>query len=421
MTACPLNSEPIGSSCECKKGFVAQDGKCLPPGLPQGAGYCEAVAGNPIIPATGDKLQTERDYLDPAVHPLNLVRTYRMSLAEDHYQASTSLDATWRHEHEPRMFYVDGLGGASQDSATFEFGDGSVKSFSRYRGSGIWVADGSADTLTQSEGTYLYQNADDGSTWQFDEIGKLLAHTQRNGWIRAYSYSAGSGLLTQVQNQFGRLMTFSYGNNGKLSTVTVAGVIQLRYQYDGMSRLSSVQFADNSIKTYLYENANFPYALTGIVDELGVRFATYAYDAQGRGISTQHAGGADLHSVSYASAGVATVTDPLGTQRTYNYGTAKGQLAVTGADKPSGISASSAASRVQDANGFITQETDFLGVSTMYTWDINRRLPLTTTKAAGLPEVQTTTTQWHPSFKLPVLVTEADRTTAYTYDTQATS
>jgi len=316
------------------------------------------------------------------------------------------------------MFYVDGLGGASQDSATFEFGDGSVKSFSRYRGSGIWVADGSADTLTQSEGTYLYQNADDGSTWQFDEIGKLLAHTQRNGWIRAYSYSAGSGLLTQVQNQFGRLMTFSYGNNGKLSTVTVAGVIQLRYQYDGMSRLSSVQFADNSIKTYLYENANFPYALTGIVDELGVRFATYAYDAQGRGISTQHAGGADLHSVSYASAGVATVTDPLGTQRTYNYGTAKGQLAVTGADKPSGISASSAASRVQDANGFITQETDFLGVSTMYTWDINRRLPLTTTKAAGLPEVQTTTTQWHPSFKLPVLVTEADRTTAYTYDTQ---
>jgi YD repeat-containing protein len=363
-------------------------------------------------------LQTERDYLDPAVHPLNLTRTYRMSLAGDHYQTNTSLDATWRHEHEPRMFYVDGLGGASQDSATFEFGDESVKSFSRYRGSGIWVSDGSADTLTQSGGIYLYQNADDGSTWQFDEIGKLLTHTQRNGWVRSYSYGAGFGLLTQVQNQFGRVMTFSYGSNGKLSTVAVAGVVQLRYQYDGMSRLSSVQFADNSIKTYLYENASFPYALTGIVDELGVRFATYAYDVQGRGISTRHAGGAELHSVSYGATGVATVTDPLGTQRTYNYGTAKGQLAVTGADKPSGISASSAASRVQDANGFVTQETDFLGVSTMYTWDINRRLPLTTTRAAGLPEVQVTTTQWHPSFKLPVLVTEADRTTAYTYDTQ---
>jgi hypothetical protein len=61
---------------------------------------------------------------------------------------------------------------------------------------------------------------------------------------------------------------------------------------------------------------------------------------------------------------------------------------VTGADKPSGTGNSSAASRVQDANGFITQETDFLGVNTMYTWDINRRLPLSTTKAAGLPEAQ---------------------------------
>ena len=121
--------------------------------------------------------------------------------------------------------------------------------------------------------------------------------------------------------------------------------------------------------------------------------------------------------MSYAT-GAATVTDPLGTQRTYNYSTNKGKLAVTGSDKPSGTGNSSAASRVQDANGFITQETDFLGVNTMYTWDINRRLPLTTTKAAGLPEVQTTTTQWHPSFRLPVLVTETGRTTAYAYDTQ---
>jgi YD repeat-containing protein len=64
----------------------------------------------------------------------------------------------------------------------------------------------------------------------------------------------------------------------------------------------------------------------------------------------------------------------------------------------------------------VTQETDFLGVNTMYTWDINRRLPLTTTEAATLPEARTTTTQWHASYRLPVLVTESMRTTAYTYD-----
>jgi YD repeat-containing protein len=71
---------------------------------------------------------------------------------------------------------------------------------------------------------------------------------------------------------------------------------------------------------------------------------------------------------------------------------------------------------VQDSNGFITQETDFLGVTTMYTWDINRRLPLTVTQAATLPEARTKTTQWHASYRLPVLVTEPGKTTAYTYD-----
>ncbi|UUZ65161.1 hypothetical protein LP417_11255 [Polaromonas sp. P1-6] len=110
------------------------------------------------------------------------------------------------------------------------------------------------------------------------------------------------------------------------------------------------------------------------------------------------------------------MTDPLGTQRSYNYGTSQGKLAVTAASLPSGSGGSDAASRVQDANGFVTQETDFLGVSTMYTWDINRRLPLATTQAAGRLEAQTTSTQWHPSFRLPVLVSEAGRSTAYTYD-----
>jgi YD repeat-containing protein len=189
-----------------------------------------------------------------------------------------------------------------------------------------------------------------------------------------------------------------------------------------LGRLSTVSFPGTSggtvSKTYLYENTTYPQLLTGIIDELGNRLTTYAYDADGRGTSSEHAGGADLHTVSYGAAGVATVTDPLGTQRTYSYGSTKGKLAVTGADKPSGSGNSSAASRVQDADGFVTQETDFLGVNTMYTWDINRRLPLTTTQAATLPEARTTTTQWHASFSLPTLVTEAGRTTAYTYDAQ---
>ncbi|WP_164483768.1 MULTISPECIES: DUF6531 domain-containing protein [unclassified Polaromonas] len=231
-------------------------------------------------------------------------------------------------------------------------------------------------------------------------------------------------LLISVTNQFGRSLNFAYNAASQLVNVTASDGQVTSYAYDSTTagaRLTTVTYpgsvSGTASKTYLYESTTFPRLVTGIVDETGNRLSTIAYDSLGRAISSGYAGSADLYSVSYATAGVATVTDPLGTQRSYSYGTAKGQLAVTGADKPSGTGAPSAASRVQDANGFVTQETDFLGVNTMYTWDINRRLPLTTTEAAALPEARITTTQWHATFRLPVLITEAGRTTAYTYDT----
>ncbi|RZA15192.1 MAG: RHS repeat protein, partial [Proteobacteria bacterium] len=161
----------------------------------------------------------------------------------------------------------------------------------------------------------------------------------------------------------------------------------------------------------------FPQALTGILDETGARWGSFAYDTQGRAISTQLAGAVSSYQVSYPSTGSATVIDPLGTSRNYSYGTAAGKLAVTSGSLPSGEGEPDAASRVQDANGLVTSETDFKGVKTTTTWDTVRRLPLTVVRAAGTPEAQTTTTQWHPTFSLPALVSESGRSTAYTYDT----
>ncbi|WP_307701657.1 RHS repeat-associated core domain-containing protein [Variovorax paradoxus] len=92
-------------------------------------------------------------------------------------------------------------------------------------------------------------------------------------------------------------------------------------------------------------------------------------------------------------------------------------MAVRYATLPSGSRHPDMGWRVQDANGLITSETDFNGVVTKTTWDVVRRLPTTVVHASGTPEAQTVTTQWHPTFSLPTLVTEAGRTTAYTYGT----
>ncbi|MDP3229107.1 MAG: RHS repeat-associated core domain-containing protein [Acidovorax sp.] len=73
-------------------------------------------------------------------------------------------------------------------------------------------------------------------------------------------------------------------------------------------------------------------------------------------------------------------------------------------------------SRSQNGLGLITNETDFKWVKTNYTWDITRRLPLTITKATGTAEERITSLQWHPTYRLPSLVSEPGRSTTYTYD-----
>jgi YD repeat-containing protein len=420
-------------------GMVCTPVPAVPPEtekLPQKCDCDGLQAGNPILPATGEKTASQTDLSGQGADALSLVRHYRSGwagISGRNLAVNPALSQAWSHNHAVSIKW-DGVAGTANSVARLIFGDGNVRDFGWDVGSGSWSAGNSADSLAANAAGLLYKRLDDDSLWQFDAAGKLLTVTRRNGWTTSYTYSTSStpitiapepGLLITVGNQFGRTLNFAYNAGSQLASVTAGDGQVISYTYDGTtaaSRLLAVTYpgisGGTASKTYLYENAAFPQLLTGIKDEMDMRLATYAYDAQGRGISTQHAGDADLHTVSYGVAGVATVTDPLGTQRSYNYSTNKGKLAVTGADKPGGTGASSAASRVQDANGFITQETDFQGVTTLYTWDTNRRLPLSTTRAAGLPEVQTTSTQWHATFRLPVLVTEAGRATAYTYDTQ---
>jgi YD repeat-containing protein len=385
---------------------------------------------NPIIPATGEKVLDHQDYAGQGPAALSLTRNYRSGRVVGAMTGSAraGLGQTWSHNHITRL-EGDGI------TARVLLASGSIRAFTWEGTTSSWKPVDSIDSLAANPAGFLYKRLDDDSSWQFDSVGKLLTVTQRNGWVTTYTYSSAStsanvapvaGLLISVSNPFGRSLDFAYNTAGQLTSVTAPGSQATTYGYDGTadtSRLTTVRYPANTglgtvSKTYLYESASFPQLVTGVIDEKGTRLATYAYDSQGRAVSSQLAQGAELYSVSYpASAGGATtVTDPLGTARSYNYGIAQGKLAVTGADKPSGAGNSSAASRVQDTNGFVTQEMDFLGVNTIYTWDINRRLPLTTTKAAGQPEAQTSATQWHATYRLPVLVTEAGRTTAYTYD-----
>lgn len=294
--------------------------------------------------------------------------------------------------------------------------EGYVRSFVLPSGSSTWSPSNSADALVQSSsGGWTYKRADDDSVFNFDAGGKLQSKMEPNGWTSSYTYDA-AGRLANVSNAFGRTLSFVYNGGGQLVSIVIPDGRLISYAYDIAGRLTSVLYPDGKTRSFFYEKAYFPQALTGIVDEAGVRWGTFAYDGSGRAISSVLAGNVARYQASYPSSGIATVIDPLGTSRSYGYANSAGKLAVISGSSPSGSDESDAASRVQDTHGLITAETDFKGIATTTTWDAARRLPITVVHASGTPDAQTVATQWHPTFSLPVLVTETGRTTAYTYD-----
>jgi YD repeat-containing protein len=183
------------------------------------------------------------------------------------------------------------------------------------------------------------------------------------------------------------------------------------YKSSADNVLASITHPDGSIRQYHYENTKYQAALTGITDERGVRYATWSYDANGRAISSEHAGGVDRTTLTY-NANSTTVTDPLGTSRTYNFATILGVIKNTGVSQPGGSGCGPAAeSLTYDVNGNISSRTDFNGKKTIYTYNLTRNLEISRTEGlsgsgAALPETRTLATAWHATWRLPVEVNE---------------
>ncbi|WP_235507905.1 DUF6531 domain-containing protein, partial [Variovorax sp. Root434] len=340
---CPANSTLKNGACSCNFPLQqdATNTSCIAAALePPSCRIDGANTATPILPATGEKYRSETDWSDSGPGALSFTRTYRSNWAGDSTRASNPMGQVWAHNHSTKLV-------ASPTSAplgvTITTGEGYVRTFGKPAGATTWSANNSVDTLTQqSSGGWTYHRADDDATLSFDGSGKLQTEADRNGWATAYAYN-GAGQLASVANGFGRTLTLAYSGAGQLTTVTTPDARVIVYGYDGTGRLSSVMYPDGKARSFVYENASFPQGLTGILDESGMRWGTFAYDSTGRAISTQLAGSVDSYQVSYPSTGSATVIDPLGTSRNYSYGTTQGKLAVTGGSLPSGEGKSDAA------------------------------------------------------------------------------
>ncbi len=422
---CPAGEVPnrnSGTGCSkpkpCKGGCCSGDGKGAGPGEDGGEG--DAYEGNPCNVITGNKYEKVTDFSTSGPHRLAFVRHYNSQSDQ-----RTALGGIWRSNFDRKLVPV----GSSRMDAWRPSGR-----YVTFKLVGTdWVAgDGHAymtERLIQDAGGWRLIDADD-TVETYDAARRLTSIRRRGGYEQTLAYNA-AGQLESVTDSYGRQLTFAY-TNGRLTAVTDPDGGVYRYVYDRSisylpvpDRLIAVAQPDETpfdpdddpTVTYLYEDPAHPFGLTGIVDENGSRYATYAYDAEGRATLSEHAGGAERIDLAYNLDGTTTVTGPLGVQTVYHFTTIQSLPRITLKQRLATANFPAAsASFTYDANSFRTGYTDYEGTQTTYVVDA-RGLQTSRTEAAGTPEARTITTTWHGGFRLPTLIVAPGRTTTFVYDT----
>ena len=390
-TSCPAGSSRIGTVCV--DGGPKNSGK--PP--------CDLLTANPINAGTGNKYQEELDITGIPGFPQGVshftnsqvANTFGWSFNWEAYRVSS--------EGVPPTVATLQRPGNKQYRYTLQ--------------GGVWVSDSDvtgklARLVNGSISTtgWRYTTAD--GDVEIYKLGVIESITNRQGlkWVYAWS-----GSNFTVTNSFGRSLVFGTDAQNN-RTMNVFGGGMYTYRNDANNNLASITYPDGKVRTYLYEDSRFPNALTGIIDENNVRYATWAYDAQGRAISSEHAGGVDKVTLAY-NTNSTVITDARGNVRTNNLSTVLGVVRSTGSSQPGGSGCGPASSAITyDANGNVASRSDFSGASTTYSYDTVRNLETQRVEAGSQPEARSFSTQWHGIWPVPVKVAGPNRLTSFVYN-----
>ena len=112
------------------------------------------------------------------------------------------------------------------------------------------------------------------------------------------------------------------------------------------------------------------------------------------------------------------VTNGLGKATIYRFQKFNHESRVVAIEgEPSANCPNSNSTFTYDDRGLLKTKTDNKGNVTAYEYN-ERGLEISRTEASGTREARTITTAWHPTLFLPVIVTEPNQITYYSYDAQ---
>jgi YD repeat-containing protein len=414
----------------------------VPPSCPCNATDAGATAtntgqvsgGEPIDIGSGNVSYRITDYQTAGQNPLAFTRYYNSAGSITSF--AKTLTSNWRSNFDG---YIDIV---SSNAVNVERGNGQVLTFNL---SGTtWVPDTDVDvTLTHSGSTWTLTDEKDtvetytsviylvaGAVVTIPNGGQLNSRKYRNGYTQTLSYN-GANQLVSVVDSYNRKLSFTY-SAGLLQQVTTPDGTTISFGYSpvsvaaqgiillGNNALTSVSYSTSPLtsQTYLYENTALPFALTGVIDENGNRFATWTYDSKGRGLTSQQGAGANLTTITYNDTdGSRTVTNPLGQVESFKFTTLQFVPKITEIDRQATATTASAKRLfTYDTNGYIATETDWNANQTSFV-NNSHGLPTTITEAVGSSVSRVTTIAYNTTFvHLPATITTPGLTATFTYD-----
>jgi RHS repeat-associated protein len=359
--------------------------------------------GDPINETTGNVYEVFNDYGGYGPCPLVFNRYYN-SLGT----RTAPIGVNWSHRYSASII------GATATTVVVIRPDQRQLTFSLKQGR--WSSDADVnDRLVEQTtssgvvtGWVLTTGSDNVET--YNASGTLLSIATRSGLTQTLSYN-GLGQLVRVTDQFGHALSFTYDSNHRLFTMTDPAGRVTTYAYDSNDNLKSVTWPGGSMQQYLYENASLPNCLTGIIDESGVRFATFSYNSNIQAITSTLAGGVSAYAFSYSN-GSTTTKDALGRTTTFDYTQLHGIAHTANVIEPLPSGSTAKNAWTYDTNGNVTSYTDFNGNKTSYSYDLTRNLLLKETRADG----RVTNITWSATHRLPGSIVTGSQSDQRTYD-----
>jgi RHS repeat-associated protein len=463
---CAAGYTPV-SEDRCVMAPVRENCPCTPQGGP--------TAGDPILLSSGSLLEDQTDFAT-ADGRLSVKRHYRSTPQRWHslimHRALLGQSNGWGFNFSMELHFAGYsatlyLPGGS----AFDYSGGTGTLFSpevhgpnyEYRVEFVGTPPSSWNNITTYSTQWKVTELLTGRIWLMQTflvpisgyvpsylVARPIKITDADGYVQNLAYGS-AGELVSITDSYGRTLSVTWRSLtlrvGSPSVVDVVEQItlpdgnKLVYAYDppvavpaasqakrliSMTRKNAANAAVETI-TYLYEDTRFPTLLTGIKDNRNVRFATFAYDGQGKAISSEHPGGVDKTTVAYGVAGgdfTRTVTNSLGKSTVYTFTfpsntSSSGELllkSVAGAASANCAASNSARTFQVDAyqgpNVYIATETDEEGRVTKFTRDPAGN-PLTMIRGFGTPLAITTSYTWSPNWNTPTQIIQPGLTLDY--------